>query len=357
MQDLIEQEKNCTGHIDSKSPWKYSATNNTPERGEETIWFSEELLLASHHRGYPVPSWQAGRCWRIACLPTKGESQVAASTVLCVYNQGEENWRTVSQECHPQQGWASHLCGNFLLLPQIQSSRPGGEVGEGSGEGDLWRVRSFVCDSSDGEGKREEGHLGNFRQLNRDGGSMGPKARGEAGGIIRSQSMQGLTSTIEFEPCFVSNGTFWTPLERPCIIVLIQLLSIFYIPRAALTTCSLFPTTANSTGSIIYPILQMRKLRSSEIKKLAQGYSSIKWGSWVWNSNSSLNVYPVCHVPEWTGWSDPGCWQLKPPSWVDFCTFAQVSLTFVLNQLRSWKFHSLQFGFRARLTETRWIWV
>ena len=126
-------------------------------------------------------------------------------------------------------------------------------------------MRSFVCDSSDGEGKREEGHLGNFRQLNRDGGSMGPKARGKAGGIIRSQSMQGLTSTIEFEPC--------------CIIVLIQLLSIFYIPRAALTTCSLFPTTANSTGSIIYPILQMRKLRSSEIKKLAQGYSSIKWGS------------------------------------------------------------------------------
>jgi len=108
---------------------------------------------------------------------------------------------------------------------------------------------------------------------------MGPKARGEAGGTIRSQSMQGLASTIEFEPCFVSNGTFWTPLERPYIIVLIQLLSIFYIPWAALTTCYLFPTTANSIGSIIHPILQMRKLRNSEIKKLAQGYSSIKWGS------------------------------------------------------------------------------
>ena len=35
---------------------------------------------------------------------------------------------------------------------------------------------------------------------------MGPKARGEAGGTIRSHSMQGLASTIEFEPCFVSNG-------------------------------------------------------------------------------------------------------------------------------------------------------
>lgn len=33
MQDLTGQEKNCAGHIDSKSPWRYSATNNTAWEG------------------------------------------------------------------------------------------------------------------------------------------------------------------------------------------------------------------------------------------------------------------------------------------------------------------------------------
>ena len=60
---------------------------------------------------------------------------------------------------------------------------------------------------------------------------MGPKARGEAGEIIRSQSMQGLASTIEYEPCSVSNGIFWTPLERPYIIVLISITKHFLYTR------------------------------------------------------------------------------------------------------------------------------
>lgn len=195
----------------------------------------------------------------------------------------------------------------------IQSSPPDGEVGEGS-RGDLWRVSEHLYVTAVmGKGKGRRGTWETSGSWTGMGGRWGLKQEARLGGIIRSQSMQGLTNAIEFEPCFVSNGTFWTPLERPCIIVLIQLLSIFYIPRAALTTCYLFPTTANSMGSIIYPILQMRKLRNSEIK-LAQGYSSIKWGSWVWNSNSSLNVYPICQHP----WMDGLEWQAvgkqKPPS-------------------------------------------
>lgn len=323
MQDLIEQEKNCTGHIDSKSPWRYSATNNTAWAGRGT-----HLILRGTSFGLSS-SWvpcSLLTCWEMLthCLPAHQGwvSSGSQHSPLCVQSGRGELKDSFPGVSSP----AGLSLTPMWKLPPVASNPVfpawwGGRRGFRRG----WPLKvewAFVCDSSDGEGKREEGHLGNFRQLNRDGGSMGPKARGEAGGIIRSQSMQGLTSTIEFEPCFVSNGTFWAPLERPCIIVLIQLLSIFYIPRAALTTCYLFPTTANSMGSIIYPILQMRKLRNSEIKKLAQGYSSIKWGSWVWNSNSSLNVYPICHAPEWMGWSDPGCWQRKPPSRVDFCMFA-----------------------------------
>ena len=147
---IIEQEKNCTGHIHSKSPWRYSATNNTAWEGRGT-----HLILRGTSFGLSsswVPcSFLTGWEMLTHCLPAhqgwvSSDSQHSPVCVVCVVCvvRARGNWRAVSQDCHPWQGWASRLCGDFLLLPLIQSFPPDGEVGEGSGEGDLWRVSEHL---------------------------------------------------------------------------------------------------------------------------------------------------------------------------------------------------------------------
>lgn len=95
-----------------------------------------------------------------------------------------------------------HAAWRFFLHPLIQSSCLLEELGEGSGEGDLWRLsRNLYVTTVVGKGRESRERSGDCKSLCRDWkGCQKQEARLE-GWIIRGQSAKGLASMIRSLSC------------------------------------------------------------------------------------------------------------------------------------------------------------